>query len=626
MQQTMPPFGQLLLMYRRRMGLSQQQLGVMAGGHLYAGDISKIERGLKDPPPGPVILKWVTGLHLSHSEARQFIEAAGYSPDLLLEQAPFFSSRPYPAVLESIVDKRLHGARGFWPVWETDRSGKITKVNLLTYRIMGGLENIGDPIKPRTLLGKHIFEVYAHNLSKISAPRHFHDFWFTTIAVWKKLRGQVPTQIIHTFETAINSQPVLSLILQYGTVNIEREWEFYLSISPSEAGAAFDEPVAALEFHVEVERVDTDDRREHVGFLFTCQPLMPYTIHRIAGEYKRLIDIYGKEAFVQQEHDTHLLEEQERYPSFWPAFHLNKLFEIIFENSEFLKLYGVEESEGRVFLDRHLFEMLLDPATTNRMKGIHRQVLLALITQFISRTKDLALRKDAQGEALYEQYTRIMSGLKDQPAFAELWSSVSLSDVLTQHNGQLPSFHVESACPFASIMLSFDVVIRELSEIYEDHRVTFIPSTNATKAALLLLRLRSLKLVHGASTSSTEDEADQEKRKAHEQKQLLVLYTALKAVRVGLTKKQGDGNWKLEDEFRQLYADEAKLAAKGAEAFTDIKAKSKEVLLQFLLDDPERQDAMIAILIEFTKPLSYAHTFLLHEVNPKQTHTEAVVA
>src|SRR5690348_14139314 len=106
MVEPRPSFADLLLSHRRRLGLSQQDVATMAG--IYASDLSKMERGKKDPPRAQIILRLVDGFQLSHAEAREFAIAAGYT-EAILDRMKFEPSK-YPPIAPEIAEEKLQGS------------------------------------------------------------------------------------------------------------------------------------------------------------------------------------------------------------------------------------------------------------------------------------------------------------------------------------------------------------------------------------------------------------------------------------------------------------------------------------------------------------------------------------
>ncbi len=591
MAEPIASFAQLLLTYRHRLGLSQQEVATMAG--IYASDLSKMERGKKEPPRTQVVLRLVDGLRLSHTEAREFVTAAGYSV-AILEQAKFDPSM-YPPVAVETVKEKLQGSHGRWPVSELDTDRKIIAANLLAFRLWGALEETTQEIKPNRLLGENIYAVLGRpeNFSRIGMPAKEDDFWYTFLAVWNKLKDTVPRSTVIAFEKVIEAQPLLKLVLRYGVVNVEREWIYNLDILPPGASPLADQPEPHLKFQVEVERIMNGE--EHKGYLVSCRPVKSFTQEWVDREYIRLIATYGKEAFVQRELDTHLIEEEEKYPSFFPAFHHDELWKINFENRQFIALFD----EGEEFLDKHYFEMLLSLHIIELMGGLDKQELVILVRRFLQQTKDY----DND-----EQYTHIKARLLDLPAFQTLLTGLWLtpSETPSQSVKEIPCFSIEVVCPFTNTLkLSFDIVARQPYANEADYRITFVPTTTTTKAALILLRLHKNGDVL-SSIGTTEYE------------QLLWLLATLKTVREGLTKKKGkaDWGWHPERAFKKLHSTLTAATEQGAVTTLEtMKLQVTWTLAQLLLEDEHRQEGLLATLNSFVGRLGaqacYAHEFLL---------------
>jgi len=587
MGKPVPSFAQLLLTYRHRLGLSQQEVATM--GNIYASDLSKMERGKKEPPRAEVVLRLIDELWLSHTEAREFVIAAGYSEDIL-KRAKYDPSK-YPPIAVEDVEEKLQGSHGRWPVLELDTDRKIVAANLLAFRLWKAIEETAEAIKPKQLLGENIYTVLVRpeNFNRISMPAKENDFWYTFLAIWNKLKDALPQSIVTTFEEVIEAHPILSLILRYGVVNIEQDWMYNLDILPPEASLLSDRSVLYLKFQLEVERIMKGE--EHKGFLVSCHPIKSFTQEWVDREYNRLISTYGKEAFVQRVLDTHHREEEEKYPSFFPALHHDELWEINFENRAFIMLFD----EGEEFLHKHYFELLLSPHITALMSKLDKQELVILVHQFLQQTKDY----DND-----EQYVHLKARLLELPAFQalleELWSASS--DPTFQLIKGVPCFSIEVRCPFTDVLkLSFDIVVRQPYPNEADYRITFIPTTNATKAVLILLRLQRNGNVL-SSIGTTEYE------------QLSWLLIVLKTIREGFTKKKGqaDWGWHPEHAFKKLYNTFKVEDNLNPE---NIKLHVTWVLRQLLFDDESRQEGLLAILNSFVGRLgeqaSFASQFLL---------------
>src|SRR2546421_7055859 len=148
-------FGELLLFYRRRLGLTQQELADRVSNHsgvsIHSSELSRYERNSKDRPRVEIILSFIDVLNLSRAEAREFIEVAGYSPSIL--QWPRFDPDKYP-VAEGNILERLHGSHGYWPIWELDSGGRIISANLLALCLWNALSDGGgitDRVRKRLL-------------------------------------------------------------------------------------------------------------------------------------------------------------------------------------------------------------------------------------------------------------------------------------------------------------------------------------------------------------------------------------------------------------------------------------------------------------------------------------------
>jgi len=590
MDEPVPSFGQLLLKYRHRLSLSQQEVAKMVG--IYASDLSKIERGDRKPPRAEVVLRLLDALQLSHTERRKFVIAAGFS-EAILKRAKYDPSK-YPPVAIEAVREKLQGSHGRWPVLELDTDRKILAANLLAFRLWAVIEEATQEVKPDLLLGESVYTVLVRpeNLSRISMPTKKSDFWYTFLAVWNKLKDGLPQSTVTAFEEVIEAHPLLKLILRYGSVNIDRDWIYNLNILPSGILLSSDEPEVYLKFQIEVERIMKGE--EYKGFLVSFHPVKSFTQEWVDREYTQLIATYGKEAFVQCEPDTHLMEEEEKYPSFFPAVHHDELWTINFENREFILLFD----EGEEFLNKHYFEMLLSSHIIALMGGFDKQKLIIPVYQFLQQTQDCENN---------EQYADIKTRLLGLPAFqtllTALWSTPS--ENRSQPAKGMPCFSIEVVCPYTdALQLSFDIVARQPYVNEADYRITFVPTTDVTKAVLILLRLQKNGDVL-SSIGTTEYE------------QLSWLLAILKTVREGLTKQKGkaDWGWHPEEAFKKLHStltvgtDQSAVSPPEA-----VKLHITWTLTQLFFDGESRQEELVAILNSFVGRLKeqapYTYEFL----------------
>jgi len=373
---------------------------------------------------------------------------------------------------------------------------------------------------------------------------------------------------------------------------------YNLDILPSGASPLFDAPEVYLKFQVEVERIM--DGEEHKGYLVSFRPIKSFTQEWIKREYTWLIDKYGKDSFVQHEIDTHLREEEEKYPPFFPAIHHNELWEINFENREFIMLFD----EGKEFINKHFFEMLLSPNITVFTEIIDKQKLIILVRKFLQQTKDYENN---------EQYEHIKDHLLELPAFqmllTELWSTPS--ETLSPSARGAPYFSIEQVCPFTDVLkLSFDIIARQPNINEKDYRITFVPSTNVTKVTLILLRLQKNEAIL-SSIGTTEYE------------QLLWLLAILETIRDGLTKKKGkaDWGWHPEQAFKKLHSSLTRAPEQGTvPTLETMRLRVRWILAQLLVDSKSRQEELLALLKSFLVKLgeqvSYVYEFFPKDLPP----------
>src|SRR5437762_13207786 len=179
------------------------------------------------------------------------------------------------------------------------------------------------------------------------------------------------------------------------------------------------------------------------------------------------------------------------------------------------------------------------------------------------------------------------------------------SEALSQSTKEAPCFGIEVVCPFtATLKLFFDIVARRPYVNEADYRITFVPTTNATKAALILLRLQKNEDVL-SSIGTTEYD------------QLLWLLAILKTIREGLTKKKGkaDWGWHPEQAFKKLHNTLVVADEQGVVTTPEaMKLHVTWTLAQLLFDGENRQEELLAILNNFVgrfgEQASYAYEVL----------------
>lgn len=601
-----PTFGKLLLSYRRRLDLSQQEAATMVG--MYSSDLSKIERDAKKPPSANVILQWIDGLQLSRQEALEFVRAAGYSPSILARTQ--FDPTAYPILLDS-VESRLRGSDGYMPVLEIDSEGKIISANLLAFRLLGALEPHDTDIIPEQLLERNIFEVIidASNFSRIAMPEKKTDYWFTQLVVYRKLRDRLPRAVVEQFEKVINSHPVLSLLLQHDTTTaLEQEWEYILSIYPAEL-PPFEEPRIHLQFKIRAEQVIKNGKR--TGFLISYYPLMPYTIERTKREYQRLIDKFGAEKFIQSIPDTHVLEDNEKFPPFWPAFHFNIYGDITFMNTILLALYG-EESSSKLFQQVPWFDAILSSRTTALVHppiGIER--LRIPLQQFHRHLSQLA--RDPLHASHYievrDKLIMLLARLGIDSLTEELFNEQQTQIVEIEHT--VPWFPIEMKCPLIdTFSLSFYLYARPLYHLEGDYRVGFVPQNTITRIALILLRMqRDEHFTQSIPQGGTSTANRNLSRNELQRQQLLWLLSIIEVIQMGILKEKGDHGWHPERIVMEQYS---QLLSEYTKPLEILKLQFQWELSNLLLEDSLQSQNTLLMLRAFLTFHMERPAFLLH--------------
>jgi transcriptional regulator with XRE-family HTH domain len=91
----MGDFGKKLEGYRERLGIKQNALAQRIG--LSPAHLNRIEKGTRKPPHVEVVLAMVEELHLKPEEAKEFVESAGYSPQVLQISGALTTTQVVPA-------------------------------------------------------------------------------------------------------------------------------------------------------------------------------------------------------------------------------------------------------------------------------------------------------------------------------------------------------------------------------------------------------------------------------------------------------------------------------------------------------------------------------------------------
>ena len=105
-QDAASTFGELVVRLRRRLGMTQRTLA--ARTQLHPSQLSRMEKGKENPPGVEKVLLLVDALHLTAEDATEFVEAAGYSTQVL--HAGTGLGFPAPSISEPYA--ALHGALG----------------------------------------------------------------------------------------------------------------------------------------------------------------------------------------------------------------------------------------------------------------------------------------------------------------------------------------------------------------------------------------------------------------------------------------------------------------------------------------------------------------------------------
>lgn len=596
-------FGARLAELRTQRNLSQAEVAQAVG--LHYSDLSKIERGKRNPPKLPYFQRLREHLALSRKEALELMKLGGYSPDAL--GLSVFDPTDYPATTQEQARDHLQGDRGFWPVWELDTQGTILRANLLAFWLWGALSlSSEDTLEPERLLGVNVFSLYLRpeNFARIAMPTQKTDFWYTKIMVFKKLEAVLPAEIVAEFQARILSHPILSLIYRCGDLELEEEWYYHLKI------ASFDTPkddevrLPLLEFEVSVERVEVE--RVQTGYLVTFQPLKS-SLDIIDEAHRRLVELYGREALVQDK-DARVMRQME-YPSFYPTLFLDPLWNLTETNRALETLL-----DGFPITQLHFFDLLLSGKLDDDVV-YPRQIDQPpkALSYFLKRTAPYK----KQGNSLYHRYEQLLNRLLATPGFRglvkELWQEASLESLADIPKEGAVIYRCQRRCPYSSLFsLSFGLILYALQHPKHAYQVTFRPidkTGDETRVALLLMELEP---------SIATAEAIGETPMA----QLIWGLALIRTLQEGMTYGEGEDQWEAEGVFRRIYQS---ILAEHQDANEDTLEKlAVQIRLETLQSTLEcskpSREHILDMLLTFTAKAMELHRVLMtmYESAPPQ--------
>lgn len=590
--QAMDTFGSLVASYRRRAKMSQEELGKAI--NLHATDVSKIERHERKPPKLDHTLKLIEALHLTNNEATELLQVGGY-PTTVLQMK--YDPTVYPPTTREQAETRLKGDRGYWPVWILDEKGTVLAANLLILWVWEGL--LGDKLDAAHFLNFNVFDIYSRpeNIKRIAMPQKVSDFLYTKILVFKKLEELLPPQTVSNFKEVILNHPVLRLIYLHADNELGEEWSYTLKILQPHTNLLSEHREEYLEFEGSVERIiENDDLK---GYVVTYQPLKG-TIKFIEQEFHRLIEHFGKEAYVQYQ-GTHAMDELPKYPSFYPFLTHDVLFYITGENNTHHLMVG-EDIVGKHFLElfvsgqvrEMMGESLADTTALNAM-----QAFFILTAPYQKEQHPIHVR--------YEQVREYLSSSpKFENFFDIFWNRFTPSDF-----SRIPQDGEVQCEPLLTCRFCPDFRLSFLSISYfptnqrPDYIIMLEPTNTETKIALILLHL-------------DEAASAPEYIGMTEPDQLRWFLAVLKTVSEGITKGLTDTQWEPESAFQRIQTEFTVQFGSSTQQIEEKLRRQVQIafLELYLQEGVASREAILDIFISFTKEANYIHNLLMRKYEP----------
>src|SRR5258706_7839720 len=556
----MKTFGQYLAEYRQRLGMSQQELSVVG---LHPSDISKLERDTRKAPRLEIVQRMVEVLRLTHSDTIKLLDAAGYSPSVLNNAK--FDPSVYPPTTKELANARLQGDRGYWPAWLLDTNATIIAANLLSFSLWQALPAHQEEFDKSSLLGRNVFEIVCQpkNMKRIAMPHRTTDSWSTKILVYRKLEENLPSSVVANFKEVILNHPILRLIYEYASLELDEEWSYCLKILSSQSVVNLENQDEYLQFEVYVERII--ENNEHLGYIVTYQPLKKL-IKLIEKEYQQLLDLYGKEEFVQYQ-GIDSMDKVKKYPTFYPSFHQDYLWYLIEEN------HAHELLAGKSYQGQHFFDLFL-PGPIRDKLGVslaNTAGRRAMKWFFI-----LTAPYQKQDPPRHAQYEMLMQRLLAIPEFREMfeefWMTVKPFDLAEIPQEGVPSYAMEMDGLYSASPLSFDSVPHFLRKQLPEYYVTLVPRNDETKASLILLHLED-------TIAIPEDT---------ELAQLLWGLAVVKTLKEGITIELSEAEWEPVDTFRRILNELKDVFHHPTETtLKDITLQMKRAVIELILQSAD---------------------------------------
>lgn len=389
----MSDFGERLVEYRKRLGMTQRALAERAG--LAPSHLNPIEKGTRKPPSVESVLRMIEALRLTRGEAVELLRLASYSPLVLDETHLGMTDRgelkglqggdtqchmnngrlakgqldapSYPPIPRAKVVERLWAN---YPTAQLQPDATVADTNLLALWLWNS--PLDERIHKYDLLGASVFEVFTRlwNFERIALPEKPYHFWWIKILIFRLFEKNLDAVIAENFRKAIFKEPLLQVIYMSGDiieVGVGKGWYNYcLKIRPPQA-STIDE---YLEFLVTVEITrKSDDSLE--SFLVSYHPTNDYTRERVNTEYERLIAQHHAGSFVQRQH----YDRANHFPVSFPAFTQDMYWTITSVNAAFQKMLdGLAYSWGDepiTAIGMNYLELLFLPSERKPVEAIY---------------------------------------------------------------------------------------------------------------------------------------------------------------------------------------------------------------------------------------------------------------
>ncbi len=447
----------------------------------------------------------------------------------------------YPKVKLSLGRTALQDP---YPAWFYDPRGVIRGANLMAFWLCDVLRP-GEPIRPDALLGKSVFNIFAHNVERIPADMN-GEFYAKRSAVVKRMDANMGSHSLPyaSFIAAMKSEPRLTQIYEQASLYPDYEWEFPFRIVPPGHKGAGD--VELLEFQVTVFRLERD-----AGFLAMYSPT-PATLPEVEKQYSLLIGQYSDKEYVQFEDAGQDTLEGNRLPTnletpyraYYPTLIQDPLWYIVGENKANQLLVG------NSVVGWHFFKLFFAPQLRHWWGPLQETSAPRAVRYFDVFTAGYQ-REDHELHAEYEQVMKHILELQDFRYVLELSRKLNIHLSLPDHpEDWFYTCRVLLPWPFSPmIALQFRSMVRLIYNnllVYTDirhYQQTLVPENHETDVALILLHL--------FSTMPVLDEDGTDNAPV---RQFIWLLVVMKTVKEGLTRvdEEGDTRWEPESAFGRI--------------------------------------------------------------------------